>query len=120
MMGEGAILSFWNSSSVALAQPIIMHGLSSILLLGTLAAQKVLGLPGTNAPLQRRAVDGFLSTEEPIALQKLLCNIGFNGCEAQSAAPGAVVASPSTSNPNCMLADPSHLLKTCSIAGCPR
>ncbi|KAJ2965851.1 hypothetical protein NQ176_g10422 [Zarea fungicola] len=99
MMGEGAIISFWNSTSVAYAQPI-MHGLSSILLLGTLAAQKVLGLPGTNAPLQRRAVDSFLSTEEPIALQKLLCNIGSNGCEAQSAAPGAVVASPSTSNPN--------------------
>ncbi|KAM3431569.1 hypothetical protein NHJ13734_007260 [Beauveria thailandica] len=76
-----------------------MHGLGSILLLGTLVAQKVLGLPGTQH-LQRRTVDSYLAAQGPIALQKLLCNIGSNGCEAQSAASGVVVASPSTSSPD--------------------
>lgn len=86
-----------------------MHGLGSVLLLGTLAAQKVLGLPSTSGAqhLQRRTVDSYVSSEGPIALQKLLCNIGSDGCEAQSAAPGAVVASPSTSNPDCM--NPRHV-----------
>ncbi|KAJ6780421.1 hypothetical protein PWT90_02308 [Aphanocladium album] len=99
-MDGNALPSFWNTSSAPYAQPI-MHGLGSVLLLGTLAAQKVLGLPGTSAAqLQRRSVDSFVSSEAPVALQKLLCNIGSDGCEAQSAAPGAVVASPSTSNPN--------------------
>lgn len=83
-----------------------MHGLSSVLLLGGFVAQKVFALPGPSAPLQRRAaVDDYLSSEGPIALGKLLCNIGSDGCEAQSAAPGAVVASPSTSNPDCMFFD---------------
>lgn len=81
-----------------------MHGLGSVLLLGTLAAQKALGLPSRNAQLQRRSVDSFVSSEGPIALQKLLCNIGSDGCEAQTAAPGVVVASPSTSSPNCTYA----------------
>ncbi|EJP69160.1 glucoamylase I precursor [Beauveria bassiana ARSEF 2860] len=76
-----------------------MHGLGSILLLGTLAAQKVLGLPSTQH-LQRRTVNSYLAAEGPIALQKLLCNIGSDGCEALSAAAGAVVASPSTSSPD--------------------
>ncbi|EGX88765.1 glucoamylase I precursor [Cordyceps militaris CM01] len=99
-MDGRALSSFWNTSSVSFAQPI-MHGLGSVLLLGTLAAQKVLGLPGTSTQcIQRRNIDSFVSSEGPIALQKLLCNIGSDGCEAQSAAPGAVAASPSTSNPN--------------------
>ena len=102
MMDDSGLLpSLWNTSSVSYTQPI-MHGLGSVLLLGTLAAQKVLGLPGTSVQhLQRRTVDSYVSSEGPIALQKLLCNIGSDGCEAQSAAPGAVVASPSTSNPDC-------------------
>ncbi|XWX00858.1 hypothetical protein V2A60_008881 [Cordyceps javanica] len=78
-----------------------MHCFSSVLLLGTIAAQKVLGLPSLSAQhLQRRDVNSYISSEGPIALQKLLCNIGSDGCEAHSAAAGAVVASPSTSNPD--------------------
>ncbi|OAR02060.1 hypothetical protein LLEC1_06362 [Akanthomyces lecanii] len=100
MHNSGILSYFWSNSSVSYLQPT-MHGLGSVLLLGTLAAQKVLGLPGTSAQhLHRRTVDSYVSSEGPIALQKLLCNIGSDGCEAQSAAPGAVVASPSTSNPD--------------------
>ncbi len=100
MDNSGILSSFWGNSSFSYTQPI-MHSLGSVLLLGTFAVQKVLGLPGTSAHLQRRTVDSYVSSEGPIALQKLLCNIGSDGCEAQSAASGAVVASPSTSNPDC-------------------
>ncbi|OAA71179.1 glucoamylase I precursor [Cordyceps fumosorosea ARSEF 2679] len=79
-----------------------MHVFGSVFLLGTLAAQKVLGLPGITSAqhLQRRDVDSYIASEGPIALQKLLCNIGSDGCEAQSAAAGVVAASPSTYNPD--------------------
>ncbi|KAJ3492815.1 hypothetical protein NLG97_g5128 [Lecanicillium saksenae] len=61
-----------------------MHGLGSVLLLGTLAAQKVLGLPGASAPLhQRRSVDGFgnknskLASQLMLLVQKLEANAKF-------------------------------------------
>ncbi|KAI1333966.1 carbohydrate-binding module family 20 protein [Xylariaceae sp. FL0016] len=50
--------------------------------------------------LLKRDVDDFIATEEPIALEQLLCNIGANGCHASGAASGAVVASPSTADPD--------------------
>ncbi|KAF2157315.1 carbohydrate-binding module family 20 protein [Myriangium duriaei CBS 260.36] len=42
----------------------------------------------------------WLSTENSIALQGVLNNIGSSGSKAQGAGPGVVVASPSKSNPN--------------------
>lgn len=91
-----------NSSS--LVQPI-MTGLTSLLLLGTYAFQAVLGRPDAalvrnNGEVIKRSVDSFVATESPIALSRLLCNIGANGCYAPGVASGAVIASPSKANPD--------------------
>lgn len=91
-------------------QPI-MYGFTSLLLLGSVAFQSVLGRPDVSharpeGQLLKRAVNDFIATEEPYALQQLLCNIGSTGCKAQGAASGIVVASPSKSDPDC---------KSCSL-----
>lgn len=41
-----------------------------------------------------------VATESPIALSRLLCNIGSTGCYAAGVASGAVLASPSQNNPD--------------------
>lgn len=91
-----------NSSS--LVQPI-MTGITSLLLLGTYAFQAVLGRPDAgvvrnNGEVIKRSVDSFVATESPIALSRLLCNIGASGCYASGVASGAVIASPSKANPD--------------------
>lgn len=91
-----------NSSSI---DHPIMHGLSSLLLLGTSAFQAVLGRPDASrvkwrADVVRRDVDSFVATESPIALSRLLCNIGPDGCYADGVAAGAVIASPSKVSPD--------------------
>ena len=89
-----------------LAQPI-MHAFSAALLLGACAFQAVVGRPDVSfqarrdAEILRRDASSFLSTEKPIALQKLLCNIGSGGCAVSGAASGAVIASPSKNDPDC-------------------
>lgn len=52
-------------------------------------------------PLSKRAPDEFIKKQTPIALERLLCNIGSDGCHAYGAAPGAVVASPDRVDPPC-------------------
>ncbi len=98
-----------------LAYPI-MHTFSSLLFLGVYALQAVLGHPeGTRArwhgDILKRSVDSFVATEQPIALQKLLCNIGASGCAAAGAASGVVIASPSKTNPDC------ELTRLCPLPG---
>lgn len=84
-----------------------MHALSSIFVLGSCAVQTVLSRPESAPRTKRegviikRAVDSFIETETPIAWEKLLCNIGSDGCAASGAASGAVVASPSKEEPDC-------------------
>ncbi|KAL2195879.1 Six-hairpin glycosidase-like protein [Corynascus similis CBS 632.67] len=83
-----------------------MHALSSLVVLGTCAVQTALGRPGAIPRSQRggaitkRAVDSYIETETPIAWEKLLCNIGPDGCAVSGAAAGAVIASPSKSDPD--------------------
>ena len=90
------------NDTASLVQPI-MHFVSTALLLGSVAVQAVLGRTGEGRQptLLKRSVDSFVQTETPIALEQLLCNIGVDGCNAQAAFPGLVIASPSTDNPNC-------------------
>lgn len=79
-----------------------MYMFSAALLLGSSALQTVLGYPGRHSDqIERRSVDDFINSEEPIALERLICNIGSNGCEATSADPGVVIASPSRNDPPC-------------------
>ncbi|KAK0708998.1 Six-hairpin glycosidase-like protein [Lasiosphaeria miniovina] len=92
------------SSSLFLYQPA-MYALSSLLLVGACAVQAVLGRHDAvrarrEAEIVKRSVDSFIQTETPIAWNALLCNIGTSGCAASGAASGAVVASPSKSNPD--------------------
>lgn len=49
----------------------------------------------------RRSLEAFVAAESPIALRKLLCNIGSTGCAVAGANPGIVVASPSKHDPDC-------------------
>jgi len=84
-----------------------MHALSSLLLLGAYTVQTVFGRPDLGArreaEILKRDVDSFIRTEKPYALNRLLCNIGPNGCAVPGAAAGVVVAAPSKSNPDCKL-----------------
>ncbi|KAK3297726.1 Six-hairpin glycosidase-like protein [Chaetomium fimeti] len=83
-----------------------MHALSSLFVLGTCAVQTALGRPEAairakrEGAILKRSVDSFIETQTPIAWSKLLCNIGPDGCAASGAAPGAVIASPSKSEPD--------------------
>ena len=79
-----------------------MHFSQRAVALAALAAQ-ALALPGQDVSRShvKRSVDSFIDTESTIALHNLLCNIGADGCNAQGAVPGAVIASPSITNPDC-------------------
>nr|CAI67598.1 glucoamylase [Trichoderma lixii] len=79
-----------------------MHVLSTAVLLGSVAVQKVLGRPGSNglSGVTKRSVDDFINTQTPIALNNLLCNVGPDGCRAFGTSAGAVIASPSTTDPD--------------------
>ena len=45
------------------------------------------------------SLDDWLASETTVSLNGILANIGADGAYAKSAAPGIVIASPSTSNP---------------------
>lgn len=82
------------------------HPIFSILLAGSAIIQGVLGRPGPavsdrSVKCARSDASSFLQTEVPIALDKMLCNIGSKGCASSGALPGVVIASPSTQDPNC-------------------
>lgn len=87
-----------------------MYALSSVSVIVALAVQAVLGLPGIGNSEQfgKRDVASFVSTEQPIALNGILCNIGSTGSCVSGAASGLVIASPSTSNPDCEFAVPPY------------
>lgn len=102
---QNTSLEFLTANNSSVIQPI-MQGFTSLFLLGSFAFQTILGLPGASnvrreGQLLKRAVDDFITTEEPIALEQLLCNIGASGCHASGASSGVVIASPSTSDPDC-------------------
>ncbi|PHH78908.1 hypothetical protein CDD80_6026 [Ophiocordyceps camponoti-rufipedis] len=73
----------------------MMHLASAFPLLASVAA---FALPGVDI----RSSDAFIQEEPLFALEKLLCNIGPDGCQARIASPGVVIASPSTQDPDCM------------------
>lgn len=90
------------SNSSAFTHPI-MHTFNSLLLLGSLAFQSILGRPNTlgrEAAIQKRDVDSYIASQEPIAFEELLCNIGSSGCHAAGVTTGFVIASPSRSDPD--------------------
>ncbi|KAJ3828190.1 glucoamylase [Lentinula raphanica] len=51
-------------------------------------------------PILFNSANDYIQREAPIAQAGLLANIGPKGSQASGAAPGIVIASPSTSNPN--------------------
>ncbi|KAK4175950.1 family 15 putative glycoside hydrolase [Triangularia setosa] len=95
----------WNLNASGLFLPT-MHALSKFALLGACAVHSVMGLPESverrEANLLKRNVDDWINRETPIAWQRLLCNIGPNGCAVanQGVPAGVVVASPSRANPD--------------------
>lgn len=69
--------------------------------LGALAlGQNALAAPQLS-PRATTSLDAWLATETTFSLNGILNNIGASGAYAQSAKNGAVIASPSTSNPDC-------------------
>lgn len=95
-----------SSSNVTSFVEPIMHAASSLVLVGSLVFQAVLGRPEATrikreGEILKRSVDSFIATESPIALRNLLCNIGADGCAVSGAASGVVIASPSKDNPDC-------------------
>jgi hypothetical protein len=59
--------------------------------------------------IQERATGSlasWLSSENTVALQGVLANIGASGSKASGASAGVVVASPSKTNPNCKQPSP--------------
>ncbi|ESZ97509.1 glycoside hydrolase family 15 protein [Sclerotinia borealis F-4128] len=99
-------ISSFNSTIILQAVEPIMHTLTPLLLVGSLALQTIFAFPGPsrfeqrNAEILKRSVDSFIATESPIALKNLLCNIGSDGACASGAASGIVVASPDKANPD--------------------
>lgn len=84
-----------------------MFGLGPALLVSLLAFQNAFALPSTSrAHLEKRDLDSWITTQGPYSLKKLLCNIGTEGCNAQGVASGAVVASPSKTDPPCDYSKP--------------
>lgn len=98
---------------------IAMNSVTSLIVVGSLALQTVLGLPGPSklleareAELLKRSVDSFISTESPIALTDLLCNIGSAGACVPGASSGIVIASPDSTNPDCNNIFKLHILRS--------
>lgn len=61
-----------------------------------------LGQTATAAPQAARSgLDSWMANEKAFSFNGILKNIGSDGAYAKSADPGIVVASPSTSNPDC-------------------
>lgn len=84
-----------------------MFGIGPALLVGLLAIQNAFAIPNTSrANLEKRDLDSWIATQGPFSMSKLLCNIGSEGCNAQGVAPGAVVASPSKTDPPCDYSQP--------------
>jgi glucoamylase len=103
---QSAFLSLLHPSSALNITAIphsIMHSVTSLLLVGSLAVQSVFAIPSrvVRDEVVKRSVDTFIATESPIALRNLLCNIGSAGSCAAGASSGFVVASPDKTNPNC-------------------
>jgi glucoamylase len=97
----------FNSTLVLQAVRPIMHKFAPIVLVGTLAIQSIFAFPDPSrvkqqrdAEIVKRSVDSFIATESPIALSRILCNIGSAGACAQGAASGIVIASPDKVNPD--------------------
>ncbi|KAI1266326.1 carbohydrate-binding module family 20 protein [Xylariaceae sp. FL1019] len=89
---------------IQLLQPV-MYSFTSLLLLGSYAVNTVLGRPDASQIrrdrlMLKRDVSDFITTEEPVALAQILCNIGADGCHAGGFASGLVAASPSLSDPD--------------------
>ena len=70
----------------------------------TFLTQHSLATPLEYLKYEERAtgsLSSFITSESPMALQGVLNNIGSTGSKAPGAASGLVIASPSTTNPNC-------------------
>jgi glucoamylase len=94
------------NASVSFINPI-MHLFSSAVLLGAAALHSVFARPGLSdvhtvqLPVLKQSVEDFIQSETPIALERLLCNIGADGCHASGVSHGLVIASPSKEAPPC-------------------
>ena len=85
----------------------LLDQLPRLMVVATLCLPSCLSLPADSFRVEERATGSlasFIATESPIALQGVLNNVGSAGSAAQGAKSGIVVASPSTTNPNCKLA----------------
>lgn len=71
----------------------------------------VVAAPQILAPRATGSLDTWLASESAVARQGILDNIGSAGAYAANAKPGIVVASPSTSDPDCKLSH-SYLSKS--------
>lgn len=71
-------------------------------------SQSVLAAPNLT-PRATTSLGSWLATETTVSLNGILDNIGASGAYAQSAKAGIVVASPSTSDPDCEWLDLSFL-----------
>lgn len=71
----------------------------------------VVAAPPILAPRATGSLDTWLASESAVARQGILDNIGSAGAYAANAKPGIVVASPSTSDPDCKLSH-SYLSKS--------
>lgn len=52
-------------------------------------------------PTRRNNLDIFIKTQNDVSIKGVLANIGPDGSRAQGASAGAVVASPSRTDPDC-------------------
>lgn len=112
-----SVLIPFSSFKLAPLLPLrIMLSFASLFLVGSLAFQSVLSLPGQHgisereAQILKRDVDSFIITEAPIAYAGIICNIGTAGSCVQGAGSGLLIASPSRTEPPCKFDSQSTVL----------
>lgn len=59
------------------------------------------GIPASEALYRRAALDDWITNQTANSVAGLLANIGSTGAKSYGAAQGLVLASPSTTNPDC-------------------
>lgn len=69
----------------------------------TLLVGSAFATPTSTVSKRQSDIEAFIEKQRPISLDGIVANIGPDGSGAQGAAAGIVVASPSKSDPDCML-----------------
>lgn len=93
---------------------MLAHVFQGVLALCSLSLQGATALSCS----ETKQLQAFISEELPVALHGVLANIGPDGSRVNGAAAGAVVASPSRTDPDCKHSFTAHTIRTIYVNRC--